>query len=289
MTDTTSRIPRSIVFGAAKGGVGKTALSTECAAIWAERGRRALFVDTDPQASGTRALGLDPDLTGEGRGLLDAVDRGDTLPVYDSPGRPGLGVVPAGIQTHHVAARLVTSTDGLAAFRAVFADLADRWDAVIFDTGPTVMGSRLAEVVLQTATFLVAPTSASLEDIQGLRGLGQMCAEINAGIMPIGVALMRIPAASTRRRAQAVDTVRTLLAGFADPFPTTVRLAEVAYNAAREAGMLPHEYGRSVLPGRRGVARNAAALAEDFNGLTDEIWDVFAEACELLYGTPAAA
>jgi chromosome partitioning protein len=49
------------VFANQKGGVGKTTVTLGVAAALAGRGARVLLIDLDPQASATKALGIDVD------------------------------------------------------------------------------------------------------------------------------------------------------------------------------------------------------------------------------------
>ena len=283
------KILDSLAVGTGKGGTGKTSTATALAAVWAEQGRRVLLVDCDVQGSASRLMDVAPEDSGQGRGLLDAVARGDDLPVFESPGRPGVGVVPAGLETRMLKTHLVADPDGVRRFVEVFSRVESRWDVKLFDLPPTVMGDPLSETVLRASEFVLAPCSGQSDDIEGLRGLGDMAAELDAECVLLGVAMVRMPAAATRRLAEAVAVVEGLLGGEAKVFGSWVRSAEAAVNAARQAGMLPHEFARSVEARRWGMPRNAVALGADFEALAEEVWTELRELAGLLHQPEGAA
>ena len=277
-------IRRSVAIGTGKGGVGKTLLATSFGGLWAEDGLRTLVVDIDGQASASRTLGIDPEQTGAGRGLYNAVVRGEKLRAEAVDGRPGLHVVPAGMETREIESALVATRDAEERFAAAFADAADRWDRIIFDLPPAVVGKRLSEVVLSCSEALVAPCTGSHDDIDGLMVLTDLLEVLHAPIVLVGVALVRMPAASTRRRADTKERIDRMLDGAASCFDTVVRTAEQAYNNARQMGVLPHEYahwlttpeaqiptGERIKQGLPAPPKNAGPLAEDLRALADEV------------------
>ena len=94
-------------MGVGKGGVGKTALATTLAGIWAaEHGLRVLLVDADAQADATLAMGVEPADQDHGRSFVDAVSWGD--PLEPVTVREGLDLVAAGREISRLAQFLVT-------------------------------------------------------------------------------------------------------------------------------------------------------------------------------------
>ena len=80
-----TKIPKSVVIGVGKGGVGKTALATTLSGLWAaEHDMRVLLVDADAQANATLAMGLDPADHHYGRHFVDAVTYGDPIKVVNA-------------------------------------------------------------------------------------------------------------------------------------------------------------------------------------------------------------
>ncbi|MGO9900988.1 MAG: ParA family protein [Solirubrobacteraceae bacterium] len=152
-----------------KGGVGKTTSATSIGVLLAQRGRRVLLVDTDPQRTLTRQLGLD----GAPPTLADVLAGREDVAVGDAIVRDvfGLDVLPAGRQLAGVEMALVGVTVGRELYLADALEpiLAD-YDDVVIDTPPNL--GLLTVNALMCADVVLAPVGADDEaSVQGLRDL----------------------------------------------------------------------------------------------------------------------
>ena len=272
-------IPNSLVIGVGKGGVGKTALATTLAAIWARDGMRILLVDSDAQANATLALGITPEEHGSGRSLTDAVVYREPLQV--TAARPNLDVVTAGRHTTHLAQSLVIDPEAPAHFADVFARVADSYDRIVIDIPPAGGSSRIPTIALAVGEYLLVPTSDQFHELEGLRVLGDDLAEVNSDIILLGVVLYRVPLASKRARIDALAEIRAILDGSAEPFDTIIRYAPSAYKQSLQNGVLVHEYldwAANIALGERikrklSIPDNLKNLADEFETLAVEVND----------------
>lgn len=274
-------VPRSLATATGKGGVGKTMLATSMGATWGKAGHRTLVVDCDPQASATLTLGIDPDEHGGGRQMVDAVMYGEPLRPVGSPGRPNLDVVPAGINTRHLVTQLAADSSAEQRFAAAFAAASDRYARVIFDCQPSVAGSRLAEVVLANAQYVLAPCTDQIPDIEGLRVLGDVMEVVGSQAVIIGVVLVRVQTRATAARRFAQEQITEVLGDADSLFESTVRFAPIAWRLAQENKMLPGEYAAAVeatpLDVRARIAGEQVAPPTNLRGLADDLEEVAAE------------
>ena len=284
-------IPNSIVVGIGKGGSCKTTLATQLAGIWSSEGKRVLLADLDVQASASKVVGLDPREEGDGRYLMDSVMYGDDL--VTASARDNLDVVVAGRHTKTLAHHLVTSDNGPDSFALPFEKLmaSGRFDRVVFDLPPSG-SSRLADLAMQTGKYLLVPTSAGVDNIEGLRVLAEELEMLDSDILLIGVVLMKIGAGAPRKRADTRTEVAEILEGVADPFQTIIREAGAAYDDSRRAGLFLHEYAEwaatvsvtNQITAKIKIPANLADLAREFYELADEVDDRIALAERLLGG-----
>jgi cellulose biosynthesis protein BcsQ len=181
-----------------KGGVGKTTLTANLAAALAEKGKRVLLLDTDPQCNLTAYL-LAEDVVDD---LLDNSDseNGKTVwsavkPVVEGDGsiraiRPSktatenCWIVPGDLRLSELEAELGTFwsdaiEDKIKGFKgtAVLSTLAQRLaaslnaDFVFYDTGPNI--GPLNRAILLDCNYFIVPAGCDVFSVRALRTLGK--------------------------------------------------------------------------------------------------------------------
>ncbi|MFC1461592.1 ParA family protein [Verrucomicrobiota bacterium] len=180
-----------------KGGVGKTTLTVNIAAALAERGKRVLLVDSDPQCNLTSYL-FDDDVVDD---LLEQSDSagGKTIwsalkPVVEARGglksiphyetaTDGLYAIPGDIRLSEFETELndywgacfqrkVRGFDGTTSLRQLVTRYSQkiRADYVFYDTGPNI--GPLNRVILLDCDYFIVPGACDLFSIRALRTLG---------------------------------------------------------------------------------------------------------------------
>lgn len=281
-------LPRVLVVGQGKGGVGKTSLTANVAGLAAAAGHRVLAIDLDQQANLGRDLGYAAD---DGEQLLDALEGKGPLPVLANV-RPGLDVVRGGPGVGDAPGRALLRAarsggnlaDGL---HGALAPVVGTYDLVLLDTPP---GERaLVEAALAIASYLVIPTRADDASIDGLELLAQRFAaarERNPDLQLLGVALFAINARSQRLTEATRASIVEVLGGVAPVFTAQIRHMESAAVDARRRGLLIHELepaaaraAKSRLAALRAktrptdelLVRDVSGLAADYAALASEI------------------
>ena len=160
------------VLASAKGGSGKTTLTTALACEGARRGKKTLLIDADTQANATHWL------VGGGEFLSTAGDGGRSLfrlfvdgdPFEPIRARPNLDLVPAGPRTQSLADELTrmfthslnTKTEALAEVRRLLHAATETFDEVWIDTPPSLQSPALIECFLAAADQVIVPFKARL-------------------------------------------------------------------------------------------------------------------------------
>lgn len=221
---------RSIAFANQKGGVGKTTTAVSLAACLAERGKRTLLIDLDPQANATSALGLEK-LAG---GSLYNALLGST-PLTDSI-RPGqlenLDVIPSEVDLAVAEVDVARTENYLQRLRGALQPVhdANRYDYILVDCPPSL--GILTMNALAAVDRVLVPIQCEYFALEGLavimRVIGQIKASgANANLELEGV-VMTMYDGRTNLAQQVVSEVRRHLGDkvFKTLIPRTVRLAE---------------------------------------------------------------
>lgn len=295
-------LPRTTAVINSKGGVGKTSIATNLAALVAAAGYRALLVDLDPQGNASRDLGV----TGtpnddDGAALFAAAATGVPLrPVADVRG--GLDLVCGGSRVAEMVgalgARERQGRRTAGAVREALAPAAAGYDLILLDCPPGEQ--QIQQMALTAAQFALIPTKTDAASLDGLVRVASLFADITATTNPdlelLGVVLFGVGTSAKRIAKDARDSVARDLGDPDLVFDTRIRHAEAAAVAGRDRGLLMHELEEQLpaqrqqmfaaLRARRAdggrhradddrprIASSSAGLAADYAALAGEVLD----------------
>ena len=156
---------RIIAFANQKGGVAKTTSTLSVSAALAERSRRVLAVDLDPQGALTYSLGVDPDTLDET--INDVLVR--RLPIEKVILAGELDLVPANIDLAGAEAVLLAKTGREYALERAFREITGRYDFILIDCPPSL--GILTINGLTAAQEVVIPVQC---EALSHRGVGQL-------------------------------------------------------------------------------------------------------------------
>ncbi len=198
---------RIISIANQKGGVGKTATTTNLAASLYAMGNRVLVVDMDPQGNLSASFGSAPrgDTT-IADALLDRKIPVPLMPIY-SREAAGLDLAPATVTLAAAEAALMNKLGREFRLREQLATVADRYDFILIDTPPSL--GLLTINSLVAAQLVLVPTEARFFSLQGLQMLQESIDEIlyiNPHLRILGILLSKFD-----RRLREEQTVAAYL------------------------------------------------------------------------------
>ncbi len=283
-----------IAFANGKGGVGKTSLTANFAALAAHAGWQVLAVDLDPQGNLGADLGYEQSSTGDdGRELMNALlEQRPPQPLVGV--RENLDVLAGGAALDGLVELVAGKPDAtrLHLVRNPLSAIADRYDLVVMDCPPS--GGIVLQAILAAASFVVVPTRRDLASMQGLSRVAREFATVRSAVNPdlrlLGVVLFDFATQDTRLLAEVRTTLEDRLSTIAPVFGTFVRQARRASTEMRKLGLAAHEYEEATRS-RDGRQRSesVAGIASDYRRLTTEILDAFVARTAPLSADPWSA
>lgn len=161
------RMAHRIVTSNISGGEGKTSITRELALTLADQGYKVAILDTDPQASLTKNLGLHDPVEGQARADLPGYKREHTiLSVFDDDAEPrlgepvrvlGLDVWVSNDALYEVDQKIGADLTKMGNLREAVDHVADRYDFIMIDTKPGI--TPLLNAAVAAADHLIVPIS----------------------------------------------------------------------------------------------------------------------------------
>ena len=159
---------RIIAVANQKGGVGKTTTSINLAACLAEKGKKVLAVDMDPQGNLTSGLGVDKDSVEKSIYEL-IIGEVDIKEVINKEVLENLDIIPTSIDLSAAEIELIGVVDKEYILRNAIDQVKDQYDFVIIDCPPSL--SMLTINAMTTADSVIVPIQCEYYALEGLSQL----------------------------------------------------------------------------------------------------------------------
>jgi chromosome partitioning protein len=221
-------VARVIAVANQKGGVGKTTTTVNLGAALAERGRRVLVVDLDPQHTATKLFGVRPASPTLYHVLVDGAPLADVVVPVE-----GFHLAPADLDLDSAQAQLWTVPGRDLRLRGGLEGVAGRYDVVLVDCPPN-LNLFTANALLAADEVLVPvecelPAIAALPDLFGTVEMVQR--HVHRTLRVLGVLVNRFNKRTVLHR-ESLAFLRRQLAGryrlLDTMIPTGIRVPEAA-------------------------------------------------------------
>lgn len=235
-----------------KGGVGKTTTAINLSACLAEKGKKTLLVDLDPQGNATSGLGIDK--TSLKKNLYDClIEQAPMEEVVQQTVMKKLFLVPATMDVAGAAVELVTMEEReyrlKQALQSYLKDMKKPYDYVVIDCPPSL--GLLTLNALAASDFVLIPVQCEFYALEGLAQLMQTVDmvrdNLNADLQLLGL-LMTMYDGRTNLSIQVTEEVKKYFSGqvFHTIIPRNVRLGEAPSHGEPITVYDPHSRGAEV-------------------------------------------
>lgn len=219
---------KTIALAVQKGGTGKTTTVFNLAGVLANKGKRVLLVDVDPQANLTTDTGITVD-PGKDLASVFGDDKTGTATITDivKPYVKGIDIAPGSIDLAG-SEMLITNRKGREnILRKALLPVSDSYDFCLIDTPPSL--GLLTINALAAADTVLVPIQPAAHDLQSLQlflDTIQNMKNINPSLSLLGVILNRYDK-RLQLHKQAAEELRAAGLPLVEPFITqSVRITE---------------------------------------------------------------
>ena len=219
---------RIIAIANQKGGVGKTTTAINLSASLAEKGRKVLAIDMDPQGNLSSGLGLDKN-TIEGTIYDMIIGESDVEKVIHKDTIENLDILPSNVDLSAVEIEMIDVENKEFVVKNAIQKVRDNYDYVIIDCPPSL--SLLTVNAMTTADSVLVPIQCEYYALEGLSQLIHTVELVKDRLNPIleieGVVFTMYDA-RTNLSLQVVENVKENLEQniYKTIIPRNVRLAE---------------------------------------------------------------
>lgn len=220
---------RIIALANQKGGVGKTTTALNLGAALADRGRRVLLVDLDPQSNLTSCLGIKQDeLEATSYQVLHTPEQGAAFAVQSS--RERIDVIPATLDMATAEVELAGKIGRELLLREALMPLIPHYQYILIDPPPS-LGLFTLNALAAATEVLIPLQSHPL----ALKGLGQLqktitlMQKLNPALAICGIVCTMVDRrANLDRQVEATIRQRAGTLVYTTVIPQNVRLAEAS-------------------------------------------------------------
>ncbi len=220
---------RVICVANQKGGVGKTTTSVNLASALANKGRRVLIVDMDPQGNASSGLGLKKYEYQDHNIYHVLIGEASIKSVIKPTTNPNLFVAPANPDLVGAEIELVDVPQREFKLRAAFKELKNEYDYILIDCPPSL--GLLTLNALSAANTFIVPLQCEYYALEGLSQLlntaGLVKKSLNPDLRIEGIVLTMFDTRNNLSH-QVVSEIQTHFGDkvFAAIIPRNVRLSE---------------------------------------------------------------
>ena len=240
--------PQIVIFSNQKGGVGKTTTCRELSINIANRGKKILVVDTDPQANLTKSLTDE-----EFKGLYEAL-MGNEYELKEV--KPNLYLLSGSIKLVGLEKSLIGEVDGYLRLKELFKrDDFKQFEYIFIDTPPSLSALTLNGLI--SSDYLIIPMTPSLYSMQGTNDLMETVSKVKKSLNP-GLSLIGVI-------VNAFDSVPNITKGIKDEIACA--FGDKTFSTSISKSIRIEE----AIESKKGVGEFKSKLADEIRIIADEL------------------